>query len=170
MTYLGDTLAEGESANTVPGSDAGLEALPLPRAARTAVFRLLVEHTFKDVHGYFFGGAGPAMREVFTRALDAVAVPDGGALVVLSHSLGTIIAYEALRERPRDVDLLVTVGSPLAARHHRDPGRPVAAARRPRRGGGLVQRLRPARPGSPRPHAAARVRAGRARHRPPRHQ
>ncbi|MFF2403932.1 hypothetical protein [Streptomyces goshikiensis] len=120
MTYLGDTLAEGESANTVPGSDAGLEALPLPRAARTAVFRLLVEHTFKDVHGYFFGGAGPAMREVFTRALDAVAVPDGGALVVLSHSLGTIIAYEALRERPRDVDLLVTVGSPLAITEIRD--------------------------------------------------
>ncbi|MCX4539559.1 hypothetical protein [Streptomyces sp. NBC_01565] len=120
MTYLGDTLAEGESQNTVPGSDPGLEALPLPRPVRTAIFRLLVEHTYKDVHAYLFGGAGPAMREVFRRALDAVAVPDGGRLVVVSHSLGTIVAYEALREEQRDVDLLVTVGSPLAITEIRD--------------------------------------------------
>ncbi|MEU9119823.1 hypothetical protein AB0C96_08175 [Streptomyces sp. NPDC048506] len=110
MTYLADTLARtGEPEE--PAEELPLEALPLPRAGRTALFRLLVERAFKDVHAYFFGGAGPAMRAVVKEALDGL---DGGPLVVIGHSLGTIIAYEELREQGRDVELLVTVGSPLA--------------------------------------------------------
>ncbi|WP_328741621.1 hypothetical protein OG436_03910 [Streptomyces caniferus] len=110
MTYLADTLAhagEGEE----PGAALPLEALPLPRPGRTGLFRLLVEQAFKDVHAYFFGGAGPAMREVVAEALDG---PDGGPLVVVGHGLGAVIAYEVLTEQAREVELLVTVGSPLA--------------------------------------------------------
>ncbi|MEJ8654030.1 hypothetical protein WKI65_39820 [Streptomyces sp. MS1.AVA.3] len=110
MTYLADTLAlSGEPDE--PGAELPLEALPLPRPGRTAMFRLLVKHAFKDVHAYFFGGAGPAMREVVKAQLDGL---DGGPLVVVGHSLGTIIAYEVLMEQAREVELLVTVGSPLA--------------------------------------------------------
>ncbi|MEU9489168.1 hypothetical protein AB0D83_36955 [Streptomyces decoyicus] len=110
MTYLADTLAlSGEQDE--PGAELPLEALPLPRQGRTAVFRLLVKHAFKDVHAYFFGGAGPAMRAVVKEQLDGL---DGGPLVVVGHSLGTIIAYEVLMEQAREVELLVTVGSPLA--------------------------------------------------------
>ncbi|MFE0188380.1 alpha/beta fold hydrolase [Streptomyces sp. NPDC059008] len=110
MTYLADTLAHaGESEE--PGAELPLEALPLPQSGRTALFRLLVKHAFQDVHAYFFGGAGPAMRQVVAQALDG---PDGGPLVVVGHSLGTIIAYEVLMEQGREVELLVTVGSPLA--------------------------------------------------------
>ncbi|MGW3012139.1 alpha/beta fold hydrolase [Streptomyces sp. NPDC001219] len=110
MTYLADTMAGAEEPEE-PGTELPLETLPLPRSGRTAVFRLLVRHAFKDVHAYFFGGAGPAMREVVKETLADV---DGGPLVVVGHSLGTIIAYEVLREQQREVELLVTVGSPLA--------------------------------------------------------
>ncbi|MCB5164112.1 hypothetical protein LG634_04585 [Streptomyces bambusae] len=109
MTYLGDTMA-GDGGTAGPGTEA-LEALPLPGFARREVFRLLVKHTFKDVHAYFFGGAGDAMRDVVRAELAAV---DGGPLVVVGHSLGSVIAYEVLRELERPVELLITVGSPLA--------------------------------------------------------
>lgn len=110
MTYLADTLAQAGEPEE-PGAKLPLETLPLPRTGRTAVFRLLVKHAFKDVHGYFFGGSGPAMREVVEETLAGV---DGGPLVVVGHSLGTILAYEVLMEQGREVELLVTVGSPLA--------------------------------------------------------
>ncbi|MGW6454947.1 alpha/beta fold hydrolase [Streptomyces sp. NPDC055078] len=109
MTYLADTLAESERA--APETGVPPEALPLPRPMRKAVFRLLVKHTFKDVHAYFFGSAGPAMREVVGRALDDV---DGPRVAVIGHSLGSVIAYEVLAERGQEVELFLTVGSPLA--------------------------------------------------------
>ncbi|MFG3116225.1 alpha/beta fold hydrolase [Streptomyces sp. NPDC048197] len=112
MTYLADTLAHTEAAPEPGPADAlPLEVVPLPRPGRTALFRALVQHAFKDVYAYFFGGAGPAMRAVMQEALDGL---DGGPLVVVGHSLGTVIAYEVLREQQRNVALLVTVGSPLA--------------------------------------------------------
>ncbi|MEU5208555.1 hypothetical protein [Streptomyces sp. NPDC020742] len=113
MTYLADTLARAEGADQAgePTAELPLEALPLQRPGRTALFRMLVRHTFKDVHAYFFGGAGPAMRAVVKEALDGL---DGGPVVVVGHSLGTVLAYEVLRDQGLPVELLVTVGSPLA--------------------------------------------------------
>jgi hypothetical protein len=92
------------------------EALPLPKPVRVAIFRTLVKRTFADVYAYFFGGSGDGMRERMRDALDAV----HGPVVVVSHSLGTIIAYDVLRERSRDVPLLVTAGSPLAVQEIQD--------------------------------------------------
>ncbi|WP_406397767.1 hypothetical protein OH805_02515 [Streptomyces sp. NBC_00879] len=109
MTYLGDTLAETEE--TGQGTQLPLEALPLPRTARKAVFRQLVKHTYRDVHAYFFGGAGAAIRGVVKGALEGL---DGAPLAVVGHSLGSIVAYEVLADEDRDVELFVTLGSPLA--------------------------------------------------------
>ncbi|MFI0795874.1 hypothetical protein ACH4OY_24790 [Micromonospora rubida] len=65
------------------------------------------------------------LREVYTyltrpasraRARDAVieAVRAHGPRVLVAHSLGSVVAYEALHQRPDlEVDLLVTLGSPL---------------------------------------------------------
>ncbi|MFB6614641.1 hypothetical protein ACIGFK_23505 [Streptomyces sp. NPDC085524] len=107
MTYSAETLDR----SPVTGDPPDLrEALPLPGFLRTPVFERLVDLTFKDVHAYFFGGVGEAMRDVVRAELAAVGE---GPLVVLGHSLGTIIAYEVLREARRDVSLFVTVGSPL---------------------------------------------------------
>ncbi|MGD3106193.1 alpha/beta fold hydrolase [Streptomyces sp. YGL11-2] len=114
MTYLAETLGSAETGGDAEEEDDGalpLELLPLPRPVRTAVFRELARHTFRDVHAYFFGGAGPAIRGVVAKALDGL---DGGPLVVVGHSLGSVVAYEVLRERGQEVELLVTVGSPLA--------------------------------------------------------
>ena len=108
MTSLADTLAEMEDAGP---SDIPLEALPLPATPRKAVFRLLVKHTFKDVHAYFFGGAGKTIRGVVQEALEGL---DGAPLAVVGHSLGSIVAYEVLAEQGREVELFATVGSPLA--------------------------------------------------------
>jgi hypothetical protein len=109
MAYTAVALVRGES-------EIHEEALPLPTAARVAIFRMLVERTFVDVYAYFFGGSGDAMRERMRDALDGV----HGPVVVVSHSLGTIIAYDVLRERSREVPLLVTAGSPLAVQEIED--------------------------------------------------
>ncbi|WP_406002596.1 hypothetical protein [Streptomyces sp. NBC_00829] len=109
MTYLADTLAEAEGTGAV--TDSPLEALPLPRAARTAVFRRLVRRSFEDVYAYFFGGAGPAIRKVVKEALQGL---DGAPVAVVGHSLGSIVAYEVLAELGCEVELFTTVGSPLA--------------------------------------------------------
>ncbi|WP_240134625.1 hypothetical protein [Streptomyces sp. MUM 178J] len=119
MTYLADTLAPAEEEDRLPegGTDALPEVLPLPRPARKAVLRLLIKRTFKDVYGYFFGGVGAAMRTVVR---ETVADAGPGPLVVVGHSLGSIIAYEVLREQRRDVELFLTVGSPLGITEIKD--------------------------------------------------
>ncbi|MFG1993885.1 hypothetical protein ACGFJ7_28300 [Actinoplanes sp. NPDC048988] len=56
----------------------------------------------------------PGVRE---RCRDIVmeAIVGSGARIVVAHSLGSVVTYEALCANPgHDVDLLVTVGSPLA--------------------------------------------------------
>jgi hypothetical protein len=116
MAYGADAVVEGEDAATL---GPGLEALPLPRSARVAIFRALVKITFKDVYAYFFGGFAEAMRDVLRKAIaDA-----DGPVVVVSHSLGTIIAYDVLREdafRAKQVPLFLTLGSPLAVTEVQD--------------------------------------------------
>jgi hypothetical protein len=108
MAYVADAVVSGEAALT--------EALWLPRAARIAVFRALVKHTFVDVYAYFFGGDGEAMRGRLRARLDAIA----GPVIVIGHSLGSIIAYDVLRETARDVPLFVTIGSPLGVTEIQD--------------------------------------------------
>lgn len=49
------------------------------------------------------------------RARVAEALGDG-PVVVVAHSLGTVVALEALHEHPSDIRLLVTLGSPIAMR------------------------------------------------------
>jgi hypothetical protein len=110
MTYSADALAAGENAEPPPGSQ--FEVLPFPRSVRAAMFRKLVRRTFEDVHAYFFGGFKEPMRQVLRDALSGI----DGPVVVLGHSLGTILAYDTLREQGSnglEIPLFVTVGSPL---------------------------------------------------------
>lgn len=117
MSYTADALAEGEAATAPDAPQA--EVLPLPRDARVAIFRALVRVAFKDVHAYFFGGCMEPMRKVVR---DALPGPDG-PVIVLGHSLGSIIAYDVLRESAgggRQIPLFLTVGSPLAVTEVQD--------------------------------------------------
>jgi hypothetical protein len=81
-------------------------------------------------------GAGSAIRALLRAELDA-AWSAREHVLLIGHSLGSVIAYDTLWElsqEPRDdrVDLLVTMGSPLATRfirrRLRGTGRPGAAA------------------------------------------
>jgi hypothetical protein len=111
MAYVADAVVQG-------GAQTDEEVVPLPRAGRVAIFRTLVKRTFADVHAYFFGGAGEAMRERLRTTLAEV----DGPVVVVAHSLGSIIAYDVLAEAgaAREVPLLVTVGSPLGVTEVQD--------------------------------------------------
>lgn len=64
-----------------------------------------------------FLGARHRARRVLARDAVAATIRDRGASVVLAHSLGSVVAYEALWAHPDlTVDLLVTMGSPLGIR------------------------------------------------------
>jgi len=54
---------------------------------------------------------------VLTRVTDTAG---DGCRVLLGHSLGSVVAYEAVRRLPGPLDLLVTLGSPLGLRSVRD--------------------------------------------------
>jgi hypothetical protein len=117
LVYTGDALAAGE--NVAPPVTSPFEALPMPRPLRRLAFRELVKRTFKDVYAYFFGGLGEPMRQVVRDCLTGLTEP----VVVVGHSLGSILAYDVLREQAfagLNVPLLVTVGSPLGVTEVQD--------------------------------------------------
>ncbi|WP_221356160.1 GPI inositol-deacylase [Streptomyces beigongshangae] len=105
------------TAPAVAGSGAGASAvatelLPLPGPLRRFLLRQLLERFVPDANRYFFTAARETVRNRMRTALDAV----DGPVVVIGHSLGTVIAYDVLSERRfagRSVPLFVTLGSPL---------------------------------------------------------
>jgi hypothetical protein len=118
MAYTAEALVEGEELDQA-GDGVTPEALPLPRAARIRIFEQLVRVTFKDVHAYFFRGFAERMRAVVRATIADIDEP----FILVAHSLGTVIAYDVLREeasRSLQVPLLITVGSPLGVREIQD--------------------------------------------------
>ena len=108
----------------VPGSDAKTKLRTpdsvqraLNALSRSRFFAGLAERALigfiKQVHRYF---ADPQLRAQVT---DRVAREIGrDTRVVIGHSLGSVVAYEALCARPDPpVRALVTLGSPLGIRH-----------------------------------------------------
>ncbi|MFJ6609297.1 hypothetical protein ACIQPT_03370 [Streptomyces sp. NPDC091289] len=76
--------------------------------------RAFVAAFFRDVVRYL---DAPDAR---TAARDEVAttITSTGARVVIAHSLGSVVAYEALHAHPEiEIDLFLTLGSPLALPH-----------------------------------------------------
>jgi hypothetical protein len=95
--------------------------LPVLRSALQFVSRktgaptLIIERFLDDVAYYL---ELPDMRETVLGVVERglrEAVPDGGDVVVIGHSLGSIVAYDAMTRLPDRyrVRLLVTAGSPL---------------------------------------------------------
>jgi hypothetical protein len=86
--------------------------LPVPAPVRRLLLRQLLQRLIPDADSYIFTDKRNAIQDRLRQALDAVA----GPVVVVSHSLGTIIAYDVLSEprfAGRAVPLLVTLGAPL---------------------------------------------------------
>jgi hypothetical protein len=100
----------------------GRLAVPLRHAVAVAADRfslngrltkLFVALCFPEVARYLAADDTPARTQA--RDLVAATIAERQARVVIAHSLGTVVAYEALHAHPDlDVDLLVTLGSPLA--------------------------------------------------------
>jgi hypothetical protein len=100
----------------------GRLAVPLRHAVTVAADRfsldgrltkLFVAVCFPEVARYLAADDAPARAQA--RDHVAATIADRRARVVIAHSLGTVVAYEALNAHPDlEVDLLVTLGSPLA--------------------------------------------------------
>lgn len=93
--------------------------LPLPSALRRPLLRQLLRRFLPDADAYFFTDRKEPIRQRLRDALEAV----DGPVVLVTHSLGTAIAYDVLseaRSAGRDVRLLVTLGSPLGYREVQD--------------------------------------------------
>ncbi|MET9341969.1 trypsin-like peptidase domain-containing protein [Nonomuraea sp. NPDC003804] len=104
-------------------------------ASATNLDRLLIARVFRDVAAYL---DDPPVRH---RVLDAVlrTLPRSGALVMVAHGLGSVVAMDLMASLPPGVEvpLLVTAGSPLgldAVHRHLLAGGP---ARPPRIGAWL---------------------------------
>ena len=109
------------------------ERIPLPAGLRNRLMAKFV----RDAHLYFFnkefsprpGSTFRVRDELRRRFMDAVAAASAGAgpVVVVSHSMGTIIAYDCLMHEPAcpAIQGLMTVGSPLGLDEVQDffPGR-----------------------------------------------
>jgi hypothetical protein len=102
----------------------------------------LLEELLRDVHHYFYSveycarPPGPKvnvrteLRRLFLDALKVGAAAPGPHVVV-SHSMGTIIAYDCLRNVPEcpEIDTLITLGSPLGLDSVQDNLKPTDAKR-----------------------------------------
>lgn len=88
----------------------GLDWLARRRGTGAEVLGRIMVALLREVYVYM---TRPAVRER-CQAVVVEALRTSGARVVAAHSLGSVVAYEALCANPDlDVDLLVTLGSPL---------------------------------------------------------
>lgn len=126
--------APGDDDSEPPESEIGpeFERVPLPWWLK----RRLMKTLLRDVHHYLFNSEhspreGESYRvqdEIRNRMIEALKEGEAreGPHVVVSHSMGTVIAYDCLKrvtECPR-VDALVTIGSPLGIDEVQDKLKP----------------------------------------------
>jgi hypothetical protein len=125
-------LAVEEAVAAVPGAHDQLERIPLPWPVKERIMKRLL----RDVHHYLFnvqyaaraGAAVGVQDEIRGRMI--AALQDGAARpgphVVVSHSMGTVIAYDCLKRvgAAPVVDGLMTIGSPLGLDEIQDKLKP----------------------------------------------
>lgn len=107
-------LAAGEPAadeNLLSRIVGGLQGQLSWLASRSGLDDLVIAAAFRDVAAYLDRDA--IRKLVLDSVLDAV--PRSGRIVLVSHSLGTVVAMDLLTRLPDDVEVvrLVTAGSPL---------------------------------------------------------
>ncbi|TCM51067.1 hypothetical protein C8J36_11074 [Rhizobium sp. PP-F2F-G48] len=122
---LGGTMAAAEAVEAIP-ANRNLEGLPYERIPLPwPVKKAFLETFLRDVHHYLFnttfsprpGTTYKVQDEIRKRFVTAVqaAAKSGGPHIVVSHSMGTVIAYDCLKrvKKTAHVDGLITIGSPL---------------------------------------------------------
>ena len=114
-TAVAEAESAGDDAAGPPAAGGGSPGAGEPPGALEGVslfdpaFLIVASIASTDVIKYLVGDAGPAIRDRVSAA-----IPTGEPIIVLAHSLGTIVAYDVLASRPElDVRLFLTVGCPL---------------------------------------------------------
>lgn len=104
----------------IGAADYHARVLPLPKALREFITRRITKSLLKDVHEYLFV---KERRDLMRESLLARLRTGGGPFVVIAHSQGSMIAYDVLSSlSPTEfqIDLLVTIGSPLGLQEVQD--------------------------------------------------
>jgi hypothetical protein len=121
LTRLDDRqLADPATPAVPPAATGTLERIPLPWFIKKPMMNAFL----RDVHHYLFnvkfappGGTPVLIQDTIRRRfVDQVAKPaSAGRHIVVSHSMGTVIAYDCLKRVPEcaKVDGLITIGCPL---------------------------------------------------------
>jgi subtilisin family serine protease len=102
------------------GAGPGAKVLPLPEGLRRWTTKLLTKIFLKDVRDFLYV---PAERARMEASVTERLGPEGGPYIVIGHSQGSMVAYEALRKLKKadcDVRLFVTIGSPLGLQEVQD--------------------------------------------------
>lgn len=126
-----ETLAAGASGvGEARAARIGVRVLPFPQSWREFFTRALTRLWLRDVNDFLFDEARrDAMCDSVRQRLDA----GGGPFVVIGHSQGSMVAYEALRSLPANhpakVDLFITIGSPLGLTEVQDQLKKLAGIR-----------------------------------------
>jgi len=101
-----DAATQARDGNALPGQ----EVLPLPGPLGRLVTRQLTRLLLRDVNDFLYHSDRRQHMEDCLRER----LLTGGPFVVVAHSQGSLIAYDLLRQMNHlDVQLLVTIGSPL---------------------------------------------------------
>lgn len=115
------SLAVDVPAGTVDAADYHARVLPLPQPLREFISRRITKAFLKDVHEFLFVRE---RRELMRDSVLSRLRTGGGPFIVIAHSQGSMIAYDALCSlKPADgveVDLFVTIGSPLGLQEVQD--------------------------------------------------
>jgi len=101
-------------------ADYHTRVLPLPKPLREFITRRITKAFLKDVHEFLFV---KERRDLMRESVLARLRTGGGPFVVIAHSQGSMIAYDALMNLPADqfeIDLFVTIGSPLGLKEVQD--------------------------------------------------
>lgn len=127
-----DALVNDEYTPPAAEADKRLERIPLPWFIK----RRLMKEFLRDVHHYLFnykfspraGAEYQVQDEIRSRMIKALneGAKQPGPHIVVSHSMGTVIAYDCLRRVagcPK-IDGLMTIGSPLGIDEVQDKLKP----------------------------------------------
>lgn len=113
-------LRETDTRSNVGANDFHAKVLPLPKPLRDFITRRTTKAFLKDVYEYFFV---PQQRAIMRESVLSRLRTGGGPFIVIGHSQGSMIAYDVLSSLPADqyqIDLFITIGSPLGLREAQD--------------------------------------------------
>ncbi len=128
--------AASETAQVVAGQlEYSLERVPLPMGIKKQIIKKLASEAYYYLFDVDFtradGKVFQPRTEIRRRVIEDIrkAKESAERVVIVSHSMGTMIAYDCLRNCPEcpEVDGLVTLGTPLGVDEVQDQLKPAGA-------------------------------------------